>query len=94
MVINNLDIFCTCVRPTKAQPKLVVHTNTVLPVTVTLQQLEPVSRRYTEIVKSARDLQLTELASRHRFDVRKPLNPPTVRKGFRLGTPKRYDHTK
>jgi len=92
MVIDNFNIFCAGIRPEKAHPKLLVHANTVLPGAISLQQLESISRWDTEIVKPTRDLQLTELASRDRFDIRKPFDPPAFRKSFRIGTPERDDH--
>ncbi len=94
MVVHDLDIFCSSGRPTEAHPELVVHSNAVLPGSATLQHLKPVSRRDAKIFKPAGNLQLTKLSACHRFDVRKPLDPPSIGKRFSIGTPEGYDHTR
>ena len=87
MVVHDLDVFRASSRPAEAQPKLVIHSNAVLPGTVALKRFKPVTRRDTEVFKPARDLHLTKLASRHRFDPREPPDRLPIRKGLRVGTP-------
>ena len=93
MVVHDLDIFRAGVRPVETHPKLVVYSNTVLPGTAALERLQPVTRRDTKVFKPARDLQLTKLASRRRFDIRKSPDTLPIREGFRVGTSERYYHT-
>ena len=45
---------------------------------VAFQRLELIAGRDAQIVESARDLQLAELASRDRLDARKPRDPPAL----------------
>ena len=59
---------------------------------VALERFKPVARWYTEVFEAPRDLQLSQLASRNRLDLRKPLNPPAVCEGLRVCRFERYDH--
>ena len=92
MVVHDLDVFRAGSRPAEAHPKLIVHSNTVLPGPVASERFKTVPRRDAEVSKPARDLQLAKLASRYRFDVRESPDPLPVREGLRVGTPERYDH--
>jgi len=45
MVVDDLDVKCTCAFPAKADPPLIVDTDAVLPLALALQRFEPVTRR-------------------------------------------------
>jgi hypothetical protein len=92
MVIHNLDIFCACNRPPKADPKLLVHADAMLPDAVALKRFEPVARWDTEIFKTSRNLQLSKLAPRNRLYIHESWHAPAVCEGLRVGTSERYDH--
>jgi hypothetical protein len=38
VVIDDLDLVCVCLRPTKANPPLIVHTNAVLALALALER--------------------------------------------------------
>ena len=46
MVIDNFDIFWTCIRPTKANSPLIVYTNAMLIRTIALERLKMITRWY------------------------------------------------
>jgi hypothetical protein len=51
MVGNDLDLVRIAVLPAKADPPLIVETNTVLPDPIALELLEPVARRDTKVLE-------------------------------------------
>lgn len=92
MIIHDHDVFSTYVRPTEAKAKLLVNTNAVLAFAVSFQSFQSISRRNSQIVELARDLQLPQLASRHGRDIRKSPDTRALGKCLRIGTLKRLDH--
>lgn len=60
MVINDFHIFCSCIRPTKADTPLVVDTDTVLTGTITLEGFKMITGWHHQIAKSTSDLELPE----------------------------------
>lgn len=76
MVVDDLDVLRARARPAEAQPKLIVYPHAVLSGPVALERFEAIARRDTEVFKPARNLQLTELSPRHRFDAREPPDAP------------------
>ena len=69
MVINDFHIFCTCIRPTKANTPLVVDTNAVLTGTITLECFKVIAGWYPQIIKLTSDLELSKLAPCNLSDV-------------------------
>ncbi len=63
VIVHDLDIFGARVRPSKADPELIVYADAVLSCAVSLQRLETVPRWDTQILKKVGDLQLPELAT-------------------------------
>ncbi len=51
MIVSDLDVVRITVLPGKADPPLIVDTDTVLPCAIPLELLEPVARRYAKVVK-------------------------------------------
>ncbi len=51
MVVNDLDPVRITVLPGKADPPLIVDTDTMLPDAIPFQLFEPVTRRYAKVVK-------------------------------------------
>ena len=92
MVVHNLYVFRACGRPAEAHAKLVVYAETVLPSAVAPERLQPVARWYAEVIYPACDLQLPQVASRYRLDIRPPPDPPAFGQGFRVGAFERLDH--
>jgi hypothetical protein len=58
MIIDNLNVLCTAIRPYKAQAELIVDANAVLAGTVSRQRLKPISRRRAEVIKTNRGIQI------------------------------------
>jgi hypothetical protein len=92
MVVHNFDVIGSSCRPTEAQPELVVHSDAVLPSTVAFERFQRISRRNTEVIQAERDLQLTKLASRNRFNVYELLNSLAFRESLRSGAFECPDH--
>jgi hypothetical protein len=55
MIVRNLDVFGSRVRPTEAKAKLIVNTNAVLARAVPLEGFQSIARRKSQIVELARD---------------------------------------
>ena len=62
VIIDNLNVVRIAVAPDEADPVLVVHANAVLPLPITPERLESVSRKDRQIVKRMRGVQLPKLS--------------------------------
>jgi hypothetical protein len=69
VVINDFHIFCTYIRPTKADTPLIVDTNAVLTGTITLECLKVIAGWHPQIIKSTSDLDLSKLTPCNSSDV-------------------------
>lgn len=58
MIVHDLYVFSTCVRPAEAHTELIVYTDAMLPRTISFQGFQPIAGWHSQIVQSARDLQL------------------------------------
>jgi hypothetical protein len=92
VIVHDLDIFSASVCPTEAHAELIVYPDALLPGAITFQGFESIAGRHPQIVQSARDLQLPQLASRHVRDVREPTDPLASRKSLCVGALERLDH--
>lgn len=70
MVVNDLHLLWSSFGPHEADTPLVIDPDAVLPGSVALQRLEPVSRRNAEIVKHLRGSHLTKLPQCNRMNPR------------------------
>jgi len=61
MVIDNLYILGARIRPAKADAELIVNTDAVLPRTIALERLQPVSRRHTKVLQLASEPQMSSM---------------------------------
>jgi hypothetical protein len=50
MIVHDLDIFSTRIRPTEAEAELIVNADAMLARTVPFQDFQPISRRNPQIV--------------------------------------------
>ena len=71
VVINNFYTISTIVMPGKTHAPLIIDTNTVLTLSVSLQSLQGVTRRYAQAVQHSRCMQLQQLASGNPLNVSK-----------------------
>lgn len=69
VVIDHLDSGSTSCRPDEADAPLTVDANAMLALAVSLQGLQPVGRRDTQIVQGLRVVENPQLAPRRRLDV-------------------------
>lgn len=68
MIVNDLDIVNAIIGPAETDPKLIVHTNAPLAGAVTGQPLQAVSRRQSEVIKTAGRVQHPELSESNASD--------------------------
>jgi hypothetical protein len=94
MIIHDLDIFGTGFRPSKADSPLIVDSDAVLPGAITLQSLQTISRRNSQVIQTSRNFELPELATGHSLDIDESRNPPSLGKRLGLGASERLDHAK
>jgi hypothetical protein len=92
MVIHNLNVLGTSIRPAEAYAELIINSDAVLAVPITLQSFQSVAWRNTEIFQSTCDLQLSKFSTRHNSDTGEPPDPLPFRNGFCVGTLERMDH--
>jgi len=61
MVIHNFDIFRTSLGPAKANPELLVDSDTVLTFAITMERFQHIAGRYFKIVQLTCSLELPNL---------------------------------
>lgn len=61
MVINNFHIFRASLGPTEANPELLVNSNAVLTLAVTMQRFQHIPGRHFKIIQLACNLELPNL---------------------------------
>src|SRR5699024_11849739 len=94
VVVNDLHLLGSGVRPCETNPPLVVDPDTVLTDPIALEGLESVTRRDTEVVQALRGPDLTKLAQRDPMDSR--IDRPhafTSPQPFGVLAAERPDHT-
>jgi hypothetical protein len=93
MVITDLNVVSVAIDKPKADSPLIVDRNRMLPFPVAAKGVESVARRYFQIVKPNRQVQVLELSSRPLGDV--AWNTPRLASGVELQSPsirERLDH--
>jgi hypothetical protein len=58
VVVDDLDILGIAVFEAKAQASLVIDANTVLPAAISVEGLEPIARRYAQIIEGGGGIEL------------------------------------
>lgn len=93
MIVDDLDIGRAAIRPNKTEPELVVQTNGMLALSVSVQGLEPVAGRKSKIVETSSVIQHQQFAFRDPDQVgRKPLaGHPTLQDALREAVLESYD---
>lgn len=92
MIIHDLDIVRITLSPDKADPSLIIDTNTVLSLPITLQSFQPISRRNPQITKRWGVVENQKLPSRNPFYATKPQYLLIEKQRFRLFGAKGTDH--
>jgi hypothetical protein len=94
VVINEFDIFCARINPTKAEAPLIIDPNTVLAISFSLQRFEAIARRHAQVIQSRSDLKLPELSPCNLFNAREAPNSIASGECLRVNTAERSDHVK
>ena len=92
MVINNFHIFRASLGPTEANPELLVNSNAVLTLAVTMQRFQHIPGRYFKIIQLACSLELPNFPQSNSLKIDKASDsaPPCQLLG--ILTLERYDH--
>tara|TARA_R110000822_G_C15324207_1_gene494014 strand:+ start:1396 stop:1713 length:318 start_codon:yes stop_codon:yes gene_type:complete len=92
MVINNFDVFRTSLGPTEANPELLVDSNAVLTLTVTIQWLQHISGRYFKIIQLACSLELPNFPQGNSLEIDEAPDTTAACQLLGILTLERYDH--
>jgi hypothetical protein len=93
MIVDDLHVVSVSVIPHKANPPLVIDTDTVLARAVSFQSMEPVASGRQQVRQSFGRLQHQHFAPRRLPDVRKPWDRLVMEKSLRIGTFEGLNHT-
>lgn len=85
VVVDDLDLECVTALPAKAEPPSVVDSNAVLPSAIAFRSLEPIARRWPEIVEPACLAQVENLRARNTLDRPEPRHIPIAEQRLDLG---------
>jgi len=72
MIINNFDIFCESIRPTKANSPLVINANAVLTGTTAFERLKVIAGWNSQVIKAISDFELPEFSPGNLGNIHKP----------------------
>jgi hypothetical protein len=92
MIVHNFHVGWAFIRPAEANPKLVVYSNAVLTLTLTLQRLQTIAGRRTQKLQSMCCIKLRQLPNRYISKARKPLTFSGFEQCLRIGTTEAIDH--
>ena len=84
MIVRDLDIERTIAAPTETDAELIIDPDRMLTRSISLQSLETIARRNTEILEADRDFQLPEFSPRYRFNIYEAFDPRSSRQVFSL----------
>jgi hypothetical protein len=73
VIVHELDLVGIPISPHKADPPLVVDSNTVLTTPVATQRFQPIRRRYPQIIQAIGGIQHDEFAQCRTMKVRREL---------------------
>ena len=65
VVVDDLDVVCVAIAPTKADAPLIVDTDAVLAGTVALELLQAVTRRHSQVFDRLSRVDRDELSEHH-----------------------------
>ena len=69
MIIDDFHIDWTIGSPHEANSPLIVDTNAVLPLSISLQRFKMIAWRYTQVIKDQGPVQLLQLSKRRSFNI-------------------------
>jgi hypothetical protein len=93
MIVDDFDLLRAALRPSETDAPLVIDSNAPLSRAISLQKLEPIARRYPEIVESPCGVQQAQLAKRYGLNVeRQAPASQSLPYSFGLSVAKADDH--
>jgi len=92
MVIDNFDIFRAGLRPAEANPELLVDSNAVLTLAVTVQRLQHIAGRHFKIIQLICSLELADFPQGNALKIDKASDATPACKLLCVLTFERYDH--
>jgi len=92
MIVRNLHCMCSICLPYKADSVLIVDSDAVLPNPISLERLQPVSRRHPQVNKVDARLNLIELTESDLLDRRPAPIRATFEELLRVGVPEALNH--
>jgi hypothetical protein len=92
MVIDDLHVVGVSIREAKAQTPLIVYPNAKLPLTIALEGLQSVRRRYAQVIDASGNIEHLKLPLRDCLKGPEPLRRPSAIEGFRVLAAERLDH--
>jgi hypothetical protein len=92
MVINDLDVVDISLSPGEANPPLVIDPDTMLPLAVAFQGLEPVAWRDLQVLERFGAMEIQELPPRDSLKAPKPRDLQVSKQGFSVPGSKGADH--
>ncbi len=92
MVINNFHIFRASLGPTEANPELLVNSNAVLTLAVTMQRFQHIPGRYFKIIQLACSLELPNFPQSNSLITDEASDAASACQLLGILTLERYDH--
>ena len=92
MIIYYLYMQCLSTLPTKNDTPLIVYPNAKLPLTIALEGLQSVRRRYAQVTDASGNIEHLKLPLRDFLKGAEPPRRPSAIEGFRVLAAERLDH--
>ena len=92
VIIDNLGVLCRASSPDKADSPLIVDPDTVLPLPVTDQHLDPIPWNRRQIFQFLSVIEHPQFSPRNRFDAFEPASPFAVEQLLGLLGAERSNH--
>jgi len=92
VVIDNFYAGRVATFPHKAQPPLAIDADTVLPLAVTLEGFQLVTRRQAQKIQGRSRVELLQFAHGHSLKIHKPCNATAPEKCFGIAALKVLNH--
>ena len=92
MVIDNLNVVGGTSFPPKADPPLIAYADAVLARAISLQLLQAIARRNTQVLNPFGGLELNQLSQSQPGDCRESSRWLAAEEPFRLGATETADH--
>jgi hypothetical protein len=92
VVVDDLDFVCVSIRPSEADPPLVVDPDAVLSSAIAFEGLEPISWRRHQVAERLSAVQIEQFAARRALNRSKAGNRSIVEQGLGIARPEGLYH--